>query len=116
VVCTGGTLSPVSLSFVGPLSERMLADYRVNHLFFSCAGIDLEHGLSDVNEAQASLKQQMIRIADHRYLLADHSKFGVKALKRFGALADLDSIITDDGTESTTVHDLFAMGIKVVTA
>jgi DeoR/GlpR family transcriptional regulator of sugar metabolism len=106
IVCTGGALSAASLSFVGSRAEEMLADYHVNRLFFSCTGIDLDHGLSDVNEAQAALKQRMLAAADHSYLLADRSKFGIRALKRFGQLADVQTLITNDGLDDETVADL----------
>jgi len=116
VVCTGGTLSPPSLSFVGFRAEQMLGEYHVNRLFFSCSGIDFEHGLSDINESQAVLKQRMMAVAEHAYLLIDKSKFGVKSLKRFGKLGDVRTIITNDNVDPMVVENLHAMGVETVLA
>jgi DeoR/GlpR family transcriptional regulator of sugar metabolism len=113
VICTGGALSSASLSFVGPRAEQMLADYHVNRLFFSCTGVDLEHGLSDVNESQAVLKRTMMSIADHAYLLVDKSKFGVRALKRFARIEDVKNVITNDDADEAVVAEMQAMNINV---
>ncbi len=116
VICTGGTLSTASLSFVGYRAEQVLADYHVNRFFFSCTGVDFQYGLSDVNEGQAMLKEQMLEIADHSYLLADAGKFGVRALKRFASLSEIDTIITSEGLDAAVAADLAAIPIGVVLA
>jgi DeoR/GlpR family transcriptional regulator of sugar metabolism len=116
VVCTGGTLSPPSLSFVGFRAEQMLSEYHVNRLFFSCTGVDFEHGLSDINESQAVLKQKMTAVAEHAYLMVDRHKFGVKSLKRFGQVSDVKTIITNDTVSPAIVEHLQALGVTVVLA
>lgn len=113
VISTGGTLSPLSLSYVGPLAERSLESYHANKVFFSCKGIDLQTGISDSNEWQALLKKRMINIADERYLLVDHSKFGVKALAVFGQLSNMSEIITDHKAPMDIVNKLRGMDISV---
>src|SRR5690606_21694189 len=79
VISLGGRLSPRSLSFVGPITEKTLESFHVNKLFFSSKGIHLERGISESGELQARLKQQMLGAADQAILLADSSKFGVQA-------------------------------------
>jgi len=113
VICTGGALSAASLSFTGPRAEQMLSDYHVNRLFFSCTGVDFEHGLSDVNESQAVLKQIMLSIADHSYLLVDKSKFGVRAFKRFGSLEDVKNVITNADVDTCVVEELHSHNLNV---
>ncbi|HEY0827640.1 MAG TPA: DeoR/GlpR transcriptional regulator, partial [Bacilli bacterium] len=113
VIFTGGTLSAPSLSFIGPLAEKTLQEYHVNKLFFSCKGVDLDRGLSDSNESHALLKRCMMTIADQSYLLADHTKFGVKALTMFSPLKDLHEIITDVKLDSTINEQLTSLNMKV---
>ena len=113
VICTGGALSAPSLSFTGPRAEQALAEYHVNRLFFSCTGVDLAHGLSDVNESQASLKRCMMAVADKRTLLVDRTKFGVKALKRFGRIDDVDEVITNAQTDQAIIAELEEAGAWV---
>ena len=113
VISTGGTLSPLSLSFVGPLAERSLEAYHANKVFFSCKGVDVQTGISDSNEWQALLKKRMLDIADERYLLVEHSKFGVKALAVFGQLHQIGEVITDDKVSTDIVNELKGMDISV---
>jgi DeoR/GlpR family transcriptional regulator of sugar metabolism len=116
VVCTGGTLSPASQSFVGPHAERTLSDYHVDRLFFSCTAVDVEYGLSDTNEAQAAIRQKMMEVAQQRCLLVDAGKFGLKALKRFGHLADVDTLITNEGVDGDLVERIDAAGPSMIVA
>jgi DeoR/GlpR family transcriptional regulator of sugar metabolism len=116
VICTGGNMSPLSLSFVGPRAEQMLADYRVNRLFFSCTAIDVAHGVSDTNEMQAALRQAMMAVSDERYLMVDRSKFGFKALKRFASVTDMSTVITNDNLDPALLRELIDSGIDVALA
>jgi DeoR/GlpR family transcriptional regulator of sugar metabolism len=113
VLCTGGRLSSTSLSLTGARSEQMLADYHVHSVFFSCAGVDVEHGLSDTSEAQAALKRIMLSVADRAYLLVDKSKFGVRALTRFATLAQIESVVTSADSDDIVLEQLNASGVDV---
>ncbi|WP_145330147.1 DeoR/GlpR family DNA-binding transcription regulator [Paenibacillus xylanexedens] len=96
VISTGGQLAARSLSFVGPLAERSLETYHVDKLFLSCKGVHLESGsISESNELQARLKQKMVGIADQVILLADASKFGLRAFARVTGLNAVHTVITD---------------------
>ncbi len=116
VISTGGTLSPESLSYVGPLAERSLETYHVNKLFFSCSGLHTEHGLSDPTEWQAVLKRRMMSIAGQCYLLVDHSKFGVQAFSTIADVAGVHEVITDDKVDSDNVKQLEQVGVSVTLA
>jgi len=116
VVGTGGTLSSASLSFAGPQAEESLEKYYVNKAFLSCTGVDLEFGLSDINERQALLKVKMMDIAARTYLLADHSKFGAKSLRRFSRIEDVDEIITDSSVDADTLEMIRQAGPTVIVA
>lgn len=95
-ICLGGTLSTESLSFLGPITESILKEYHVRKLFLSCKGFDLKRGCSDGNEFQAKLKRCMLQVANRRYMLVDHTKFGAKALSVFSDAKDFDEVITDE--------------------
>ncbi|WP_166238651.1 DeoR/GlpR family DNA-binding transcription regulator [Paenibacillus turpanensis] len=96
VISTGGIVSSRSLSFVGPLAERSLQQYHVDKAFISCRGIHPERGISDSNELQGRIKQQMIAIADRVILLADFSKFGVQAFAQVADWEQIDTVVTDE--------------------
>lgn len=115
VIATGGMLLEGSLSFVGPLAERSLEQYHVEKVFFSCKGVHLDRGASESNELQALLKQKMIAIADETYLLADYSKFGVRAFASVCGLEQIQHVITDSRTDADTLLRLRERGIDVTT-
>ncbi|MBB3111122.1 DeoR/GlpR family transcriptional regulator of sugar metabolism [Paenibacillus phyllosphaerae] len=96
VISTGGSLAQQSLSFVGPLAERALETYYVNKLFVSCKGVHPDRGISESNESQARIKQNMLKIADQTILLADASKFGVQAFAHVGDWSQIDHVISDE--------------------
>lgn len=112
----GGIFTPLSMSFQGPLAERNLHEYHINKLFFSCRGVDATRGLTDPGEASAQLKQQMLKIADERILLADHSKFGVRALSIIAGLDKLTQVITDEPVQDPMRDRLADLSIPVVCA
>lgn len=115
-ICLGGTLSTDSLSFLGPISESILKEYHVNKLFLSCKGFDLRRGCSDINEWQAKLKRSMLLVSSRRFMLADHSKFGVKALSVFAEAKDFDEVITDDKIDPAMRAQLIEHGITCTLA
>lgn len=106
VICLGGTQSPNSLSFAGPIAEKTLSEFYADKAFLSCGSIDLSSGLSDTNEFQASLRRQMLDRSERHYLMADFSKFGKPALANFGSLDDIHVVITDTQTPESTCHEI----------
>jgi DeoR/GlpR family transcriptional regulator of sugar metabolism len=117
VLLLGGRFVAESLACVGPTAERQLREYRVNKLFFSCEAVDLDNCcLWDTTEAQAHLRREMLAAAEERYLLADHSKFGLHALARIDGLRAIDELITDSGTDETVLRRLTEIGLKATVA
>ena len=113
VISTGGLLSPKSLSYVGPLSERSLDMYHAHKLFLSCKGVHIQRGISESNELQALIKRKMISIADETYLLADHSKFGMQALTQVADWSDIQHVITDRMTSKDALARIREKGLNV---
>jgi len=113
VISVGGQLSKRSLSYVGPQAEDNMRSYHVDKLFLSCAGVDLERGLSDLSAEQASMRRCMLNQADTLYLLADHSKIGVKALSVIGDFEMFDEVITDGSAPESFIAAIRKNGTRV---
>ncbi|WP_299522949.1 DeoR/GlpR family DNA-binding transcription regulator [uncultured Lutibacter sp.] len=113
VMQLGGMVRPSSSSVVGPIGEKMLAEFTFTKLFLGVDGIDLEFGLSTTNSMEASLNKQMIKAAQKIIVLADSSKFGRKGFGRICGLEDIDQIITDSGIDEVTKNKLIEIGIDV---
>ncbi|WP_281886386.1 DeoR/GlpR family DNA-binding transcription regulator [Paenibacillus sp. YYML68] len=115
VISTGGQLAKRSLSYVGPLAERSLDAYHVDKAFLSSKGVHLERGVSESSEQQARVKQKMLGIADQVFLLADASKFGVRAFTHVADLNQIDELITDLRLEEQALTPYREQGLVVTT-
>ncbi len=116
VICTGGAVRATSLSFVGPLAERVVSDHHVDKAVLSCRGITLERGVTDTNDLEVELKKRIIASAREVILLADHEKFGYAGFARLCAISAIHTLVTDDGITADWVAQIEALGPKVVVA
>ncbi|MDG5789724.1 DeoR/GlpR family DNA-binding transcription regulator [Evansella sp. AB-P1] len=116
VICIGGTLTKMSLSFVGPLAEKSIDQYFIDKAFISSKGIDIKRGISDDSELQARLRLKVIELSDQVYYMADYSKFGTRALTKISNIDSIHNIITDKYTDETTIQNLRDKGINVIIA
>jgi DeoR/GlpR family transcriptional regulator of sugar metabolism len=113
VIVTGGVLDGPSHSFVGELATEMLDRFHFTRAFISCQGIDVGRGLSVTADQQAGIKRRMLALADESVLLADSSKFGVKAVEFFAKVTDVDTIITDRGADAGLIARIEKAGVRV---
>jgi DeoR family transcriptional regulator of aga operon len=113
VIQLGGMMRRSSSSVVGPISEKMLAEFTFTKLFLGVDGIDLDYGLTTTNAMEASLNKQMIAVAHKIIVLADSSKFGKKGFGRICGIEDVDQIITDSGIDEKTKKRLEELGVDV---
>jgi len=116
VIGIGGTLMSSSLSFVGPLAEKCLADYHVRKAFLSCKGFTLSDGISESNELQAILKGRMLEHSDERYLLVDGSKVGQKSLSVWAPAQSMTEVITDATALMPALEGLKKAGVRLTVA
>ena len=116
VICTGGTLYPNSMSFVGPLTIQTLESYYVNKLFFSCKGIHEEWGISDSNELQALVKRKVIQMAEKKYLLLDHTKLDKKAFANIDTIGAIDVLIIDSNATEESIAGFEKQEIQIIKA
>lgn len=106
VLATGGLLDPASCAWVGSLAERALERVNISKLFLSAKGLDLERGLSEVDDAQARVKRRMLELAERRFLLLDHSKLNVRSIVWLADLAEVDVIITGPQADGQVLRAL----------
>ncbi|SFL48422.1 DeoR/GlpR family DNA-binding transcription regulator [Salibacterium qingdaonense] len=114
VILIGGYLSKASMSLVGNFAERVIEDYHVDKFFFSCLGVDIQRGVSEMHEDQALVKKQLISISENLYLLADSSKFGEKSLFRLCDVSILDYLITDNKVSMNSIRDVNKSGVSII--
>lgn len=116
VTLTGGELEEASMCLLGPVAEATLRGFAVHKAMLSCKAIDPARGLSEANVVHASFKRQMVELSERCCLLADHSKFGVRSVAFFGMLTDMDTLITDAGTDPDFLRPLPGAGVETLVA
>jgi DeoR/GlpR family transcriptional regulator of sugar metabolism len=112
-IVTGGTLRPKQHSLVNPLAEFILRRIHADLAFLGVSGIEAEHGVTNVNVAEAEMKALFVRAARRRVVLADSSKIGKVALAKFADLEDIDLLITDVGASGEDVAAIRQKGLEV---
>ncbi|MAX71302.1 MAG: transcriptional regulator [Flavobacteriaceae bacterium] len=113
VMQLGGMVRRSSASVVGPIGEKMLAEFTFTKLFLGVDGIDLDYGLTTTNLMEASLNKEMINSSQKIIVLADSSKFNKKGFGRICELDKVDQIITDSGIDEKTQNRLFELGVEL---
>lgn len=107
VVLTGGSLTP-SRALVGPLAVTALASLRVDILLLGVHGLDADAGLTTPNLLEAETNRALVRSAGRVVVVTDSSSWGTVGLGRFGALDDIDALVTDENfpdSARAAVHD-----------
>lgn len=116
VICTGGELDTQSICLLGPVAEASLRQFSISKVFCSCKGIDLERGFSEASTSHASIKKLLLQLADHSFLLADHSKFGVRSMTYSGTIDEADVLITDEKTDAGFSDAFVQAGVRIEVA
>lgn len=114
VIATGGTLHPLSMSFVGPQAEGAIQNYLADCLFLGVKAISLEQkAIADAFELEAHLKNVMIRSARKVIVVAESRKFEDQAFFKVANLSAVHIIVTDNNIPLQTKRNLEEMGIVV---
>jgi DeoR family transcriptional regulator, fructose operon transcriptional repressor len=96
LVMLGGYVYPRTGVALGPLTIRMLDDMHVHQAIMGVGGITAK-GLFNSNSLLVETERAMMRSADEVVILADHTKIGCLALTFLCQLADVDTLIVDQG-------------------
>ena len=66
------------------------------------------------NIEEASLARINIRNSKKVFALIDSSKFLSKGITTIASLTEVDTIVTDDGIPSVTLHEIRGLGVNVI--
>src|SRR5438046_2926788 len=116
VIALGGRVRGRTLATVDDFALQLLSQVYVDVAFMATNGLTIERGLTTPDPAEAAVKRSMMAAARRTVLLADHTKVGNDYFARFGALADIDVLITDAGLNDSVADDIRQAGPRVVLA
>jgi DeoR/GlpR family transcriptional regulator of sugar metabolism len=113
VFVLGGQFDPATACFVGPTAEEAARRFFVDVAFFSTKGFLPDEGTFESSIAAIRIKQIVAEQAARVALLADHSKFGQRALCKALDIQQIHEVITDSGTTAADAANLEERGITV---
>lgn len=109
----GGQFDPASACSGGPATEESARKFYVDIAFFSTKGFLPEEGTFESSLATLRIKQIIAEQAARVVLLADHSKFGSRALCKVLDIGQIHDVITDSATTSADVALVEKHGVIV---
>lgn len=115
LIVVGGEFRRVSQTFVGVLTQIPLERLRFDTAFMGTLGLNGADGATTTDPREAFTKQIALGRARRRILLADSGKLGLVSFARFGAVGDLDLLITDRGADPGRCAELRKAGLKIET-
>lgn len=114
VLLLGGSLSPETVSTIGPITEQELGEIVVSKLFLGVHAVDPATGLMDVSMEVARVKRAMIKAAQKVILLADSSKWQQKAFIKIALLTVVQVMITDANMPEAARQAIKELGIELI--
>ena len=115
VVVTGGTLRPLQHSLVAPFNGTVLPMIIADVVFLGGTGVDVEHGLTNVNLPETEAKRMLAATGRRTVVVVDGSKFGRAHIGVVRGLDDIDVIVTAEAPSELVAH-VRAAGVQVVVA
>ena len=116
LVLLPGCVRHTTHAAVGPDTIRAIEDLRVDVAFVATNGLTAEHGLTTPDRDEAAIKRAILGCAKRSVVLADATKIGVETSVRFGALRDVDVLVTDDAVDPRELVKLHEAALEVVVA
>jgi DeoR/GlpR family transcriptional regulator of sugar metabolism len=114
VYCTGGWMNSYLRGFTGEAARQRIAEFRPDILFFSARSLSLDDGITDVNEEDVFMKQQMLKSCRKAVFLCDHKKFDQTSYRVICDYDAIDCLVTDKRPPDVWLHTLESAGVEVV--
>ncbi|NGP45379.1 DeoR/GlpR transcriptional regulator [Bacillaceae bacterium SIJ1] len=114
VILPGGLLRAKELALSGFISEQFMNDFNVDKTIIGAGGITVDRGISDYHLEETRVRRTMIEKGEQTIVVADHSKFGIKALVNVCSLEDIDTIVTNGKLKKDIAQTYVDKNIKVI--
>jgi DeoR/GlpR family transcriptional regulator of sugar metabolism len=115
LVALGGNYYNWCSAFMGRMTNEAISRLRADTFIMSTSAITDDTCFHQTLET-VDVKRAMFDAAARRILLADHTKFGKRALHSLAQLSEFDLVIVDSATDPAHLARLRAQGVEVVVA
>jgi len=101
IMLAGGQVRHHDGAVVGPSAISFVDSFRMDVGIVGISGIDESGALLDFDADEVRTAQSVMRNSQKVVLIADHHKFGIRAMNRTGHLRDVDVLVTDEALTET---------------
>lgn len=116
VFMAGGELRADDGAVLGGGAVAFIGQFRAHMAFLSVGAIDAEDGLMDYHMSEAEFSRSVIARAERTIIVADRSKFGLRALVRIAGFDAIDTLITDSEPSPAFARQLQRDDVRVIVA
>ena len=116
VMITGGTIRRSDGGIVGANAEDFINKFKLDFAVIGCSAIDDEGDFFDFDLREVRVTQAIMQHARSVILVTDSMKFERRAPIRIGNLADIDTLVTDEGLPADSMKYCAENGVNLVTA
>jgi DeoR family fructose operon transcriptional repressor len=111
----GGELDNSRKALYGPMTETLLDRYKADKAFIGAGGVSINHGLSSIDEKEASVTRKMAEAAKCVFLLCDSSKLEKDSYFTYSSLMLVNYLITDQNAEPAILNLYKEKQINIIT-
>ncbi len=115
VTVTGGQLRNGEYSVSGNIAEENMRRFNIDVALIGAAGVT-ENGITDFIPQEAALRKQVIENAQKVIVVADYSKFAVRAMCNVCSMEKIDVLITDEKAPIELLRKIEKTGVKIIIA
>jgi DeoR family transcriptional regulator of aga operon len=116
IVVTGGVPRRQSYELVGPLVAASLRDFSLDHAVLGVDGLTPEIGATTLHEGEADASRQIVAVARHIIVAADHTKIGASTFARILPLDRIDTLVTDQPLPPRSAEQFARAEVRVIIA
>lgn len=114
IVMLGGMMRTSEGSISGPMTLQNIDELYADIGFFGCGGVSKEAGITNHYIEEVEVSKKMMQHCKTKVFLADHTKFGKKALYKSTDLNNLDFLISDSKISPKIVNSYTNRGISII--
>lgn len=113
VILCGGHYCKDEKAFIGALPMEILNLLHVQKAFIFPSAVSLEFGICDYQRDLFSIQQQLLRIGDEIFILADSRKFEKRGLLKISNMSAAYTYVTDQELPDELYHLYQENGIRI---
>ncbi len=112
----GGVVRNRDGGVVGHAAAEFVSQFRLDFGVIGVSGIDIDGALLDFDSRETQIAKAIMANASKTLLVADQTKFGRRAMVKFGSFASIDALYTDAEPPEPFSGALRANDVEIRTA